>query len=90
MIKKKYVKGARLPLYPAKFNIFRCSRGIKRPDIEMMSQEEAEEKVSAGTLTFRKTVKLSDENSDFRSVIDVRQYNILRDKNQWGVVKYEK
>lgn len=81
-IKKKYVKGARLPLYPAKFNIFRCSRGIKRPDIEMMSQEEAEEKVSAGTLTFRKTVKLSDENSDFRSVIDVRQYNILRDKNQ--------
>lgn len=78
MIQKKYIKGARLPLYPAKFNIYRCSRGIKRPEIEMMSQENAEKKVSAATLTFRKTVKLSDDKSDFRSVIDVRQYNIKR------------
>lgn len=78
LVSKKYIKGARLSLYPAKFNIYRCSRGIKRPTSEMMSQETAEEKVSAGTLTFRKTVKLSDSDSDFQSIIDVRQYNTKR------------
>ena len=38
-VTKQVLKGARLNLYPANFNMVRCSRGIKRPIEEMMSQE---------------------------------------------------
>ena len=82
LIHKKYIKGARLPLYPAKFNIYRCSRGIKRPKEEMVSQEYANRKVSAGTLTFEKIVQLTDETTDFRSTICTRQYNMKRGQVQ--------
>lgn len=82
VIHKKYIKGARLPLYPSKFNIYRCSRGIKRPKEEMVSQEYANKKVSAGTLTFEKIVRLTDEVTDFNSVICTRQYNMKRGERQ--------
>lgn len=79
---KYYVKGARLKYYPAKFNIFRCSRGVKRPTSEYMTQEEAEKKVSAATLTFEKTIKLEDIENDFESIINTRYYNRIRKNNQ--------
>lgn len=78
MIHKKYIKGARLPLYPAKFNLFRCSRGVKRPTVEMLSQSMAEKKVSAATLTYEKILRLSDEETNFKSVIYTKQYNRVR------------
>lgn len=76
--KKFFIKGARLRLYPANFNMLRCSRGIKRPTIEMMSQYEANKKVSGATKTFEKTVKLKDPESDFETVINTVQYNRVR------------
>ena len=42
--KKYYIKGARLSLYPANFNMYRCSRGIKRPVEYMDYLENAEKK----------------------------------------------
>jgi len=79
---KYYVKGARLKYYPAKFNMFRCSRGVKRPIETYMTQEEAEKKVSAATLTFEKTVKLEDIENDFETIINTRYYNLIRKNNQ--------
>ena len=80
--KKFFIKGARLRLYPANFNMLRCSRGIKRPTIEMMSQYEANKKVSGATKTFEKTVKLKDTESDFETVINTVQYNRVRKSSQ--------
>lgn len=44
-ISKKIVKGGRLKLYPVGMNIVRCSRGVKRPDIEVTTYENAQKKV---------------------------------------------
>lgn len=79
---KYYVKGARLKYYPAKFNMFRCSRGVKRPMETYMTQEDVEKKVSAATLTYEKTVKLEDIENDFETIINTRYYNLIREKNQ--------
>lgn len=79
---KYYVKGARLKYYPAKFNMFRCSRGVKRPIESYMSEKQAEKKVSAATLTYEKTVMLQDVENNFESIINTRYYNKVRKSKQ--------
>lgn len=79
---KRYVKGGRLHMYPTNFNILRCSRGVKRPSIERITEIEAQKKVSAGTLTFEKTIHLLDEENEFENTINYRYYNLKRDKKQ--------
>ncbi|NLP26255.1 MAG: hypothetical protein GX365_02790 [Clostridiales bacterium] len=81
-VPKKFVKGARLHMYPANFNMYRTSKGIKRPSSEMITQEMAEKKVSAATLTYEKTLKLEDTENDFEAVISTRYYNRIRVNNQ--------
>lgn len=81
-IKKSYIKGARLKYYPPKFNMIRCSRGVKRPTSEFMTLENAEKKVSTGILTFEKSVKLVDTDNDFESIINTKYYNSARKNNQ--------
>lgn len=39
---KRFVKGARLRLYPAGMNIVRKTKGIKMPSVERMTYEEAQ------------------------------------------------
>ena len=77
-VTKPILKGARLNLYPANFNMLRCSRGIKRPTEEMLSQEMANKKVSGATKTFETAVKLTDVENEFDSVIIKTQYNRVR------------
>lgn len=79
-VKKSIIKGARLDLYPANFNMLRCSRGIKRPIEELMSQEEANKKVLGATKTFSSAIKLYDLDNEFESIIIKEQYNRLRKK----------
>ena len=71
ILEKRYIKGGRLHLYPPKFNIFRYSRGIKKPTTEMMRADKAEKKVSADTLTFEKTLKISNGEA-FESLLNYR------------------
>lgn len=77
-VTKPILKGARLNLYPANFNMLRCSRGIKRPTEEMLSQEMANKKVLGATKTFETAVKLTDIENEFDSVIIKTQYNRVR------------
>lgn len=77
-VKKAIIKGARLDLYPANFNMLRCSRGVKRPVSEMMSQDAAREKVLDAAKTFESAIKLIDSENDFESVIIKEQYNKIR------------
>ena len=60
----------------------RCSRGVKRPIVEMLSQEKAEKKVLEATKTFQSAIKLTDSEKDFESIIIKEQYNKIRKKNQ--------
>lgn len=76
--KKSIIKGGRLHMYPPKFNLYRCSRGIKKPIVTYQSEIEAQKKVSAGTLTFEKTIEISDNDSLFSNKINYRHYNLAR------------
>lgn len=75
---KRYVKGARLHMYPAGFHIFRWSKGIKKPVISQTSYERAKEKASSAKLTFSKAMILEDTEKDFKSQIVYEYYNTLR------------
>lgn len=77
-IKKRFVKGARLYMYPPGFRIFRWSRGIKKPVISYITNDEAEKKVSSAKLTYEKTVALSDEETNFNATLNYRYYNTTR------------
>lgn len=81
-VKKAIIKGARLDLYPANFNMLRCSRGVKRPVEEIMTQEEAEKIVLGATKTFESAIKLVDTDTDFETIIIKEQYNRKRGKMQ--------
>ena len=78
--KKSFVKGGRLSLYPSGFNIYRCSRGIKRPVKTMCTYEEAQKKISNGVLTYSSYNKLIDTESDFETLIVNEYYNKARFK----------
>lgn len=79
---KKYIKGGRLHMYPTGFNIYRCSRGIKRPLVEDMIEHDIKEKVSAATLTFQKTIKVSNDDG-YENIINYRYYNMKRDRTKY-------
>ena len=78
MQKKRYVKGARLSLYPINFNIVRHSQGIRQPEPEIIPKSIADERTAGLALTFERTFKLIDSDSDFEIIINKRFFNKLR------------
>ena len=81
-IKKKFIKGARLHFYPTGMNIYRCSRGIKRPTVSHMSYEKAKKIVGAATPTYSTCTLIQDDNQNTVNTIIYEQYNLKRIKNQ--------
>lgn len=77
---KRFIKGARLLLYPPGFNLYRISRGIKSPTITKMSYKQALKKVNAGTKTFSKNIKLHDK--EFEKLIRYEYYNAKRTESK--------
>ena len=75
---KKFVKGGRLYMYPPKFNIYRISRGIKKPNKEYCSYHVAKEKAGLGEPTYSKALALSDTNTNFTNKIVYQYYNTKR------------
>lgn len=76
--RKAVIKGARLNLYPSGFNLYRCSRGVKRPQVYQVTEAEAMEIVGAAPLTYEKTVSITDGAGEVRNIINYRQYNKAR------------
>lgn len=76
--KKRFIKGGRLNLYPPGMNIYRCSRGVKRPSSMQMPLAEAEERTEGMAKTFEKAIQLKDSDSNFSTVIYTRYYNRSR------------
>lgn len=73
--KKAIIKGARLHLYPPGFNLYRASRGVKRPEIWQTTEAEAQALVHGAPLTYEKTISIADEAGAVKNIINYRQYN---------------
>ena len=72
--KKAIVKGARLHMYPSGFNLFRTSRGIKRPTVSTMTEKEAQKIVGDAPLTYEKTIQVVDGAGKVRNTFYYRTY----------------
>ena len=75
---KKFVKGGRLYLYPPGMNIIRTSRGIKQPEVEIMTLAEAKEKVSSAKLTYSTAYEIVGDDGDVVNRIIKSYYNSKR------------
>lgn len=72
---KSFIKGGRLYMYPPKFNLYRISRGIKKPIKEYHSYHVAKEKAGLQLPTYSKGIKLSDTEKNFDNMIIYEYYN---------------
>ncbi len=72
--RKAVIKGARLKLYPPGFNLYRYSRGVKRPEVWQTTEREAQAEISGMPLTYEKTIAVTDEDGTFRNIINYRTY----------------
>ena len=77
-VSKKFVKGARMYMYPTGMQLYRCSRGLKKPIEEYMTYEKAQKKIGSAQPTFSSAIRLSDDTSDFENVIIKEYYNRSR------------
>lgn len=75
---KSFIKGGRLYMYPPKFNLYRISRGIKKPIKEYHSYHVAKEKAGLQLPTYSKGIKLSDTDDSFSNIIIYEYYNTKR------------
>lgn len=79
-VKKKFIKGARLHMYPPGVHLYRCSKGIKKPVILQMKEQDAQKeiKASGASLTFKNAVSIENPEKDFQNTLFYRYYNTLR------------
>lgn len=74
--KKKFVKGARLTMYPSGMNYFAKSKGIKYPETVNMQYSEAQKKTSSAKLVYSKNAVI--KNDDFTNHLRTEVYNSKR------------
>ena len=60
-VDKAFIKGGRICMYPPGMNIFRCSRGIQRPEYKEVEPEDFERLLPRLELTYEKTVVVTRE-----------------------------
>lgn len=78
---KKIKKGGRLKYYPTGIKIFRCSKGIERPDLTDCDYEK--EKATYGQVTYQKIYELyDDETEEVKNYICKRYHNKIRGELQ--------
>lgn len=75
---KSFIKGGRLYLYPPKFNLYRISKGIKKPIKEVMTYKKAQEKIGDLTPTYSTAFDITDSSLDYNNHIIYEYYNKLR------------
>ena len=75
---KSFIKGGRLYMYPPKFNLYRISRGIKKPKKEYYSYHVAKEKIGCTKPTYSKGIKIFNSDNSFSNRIIYEYYNTKR------------
>lgn len=77
--KKKFKKGGRLHLYPPGMNIYRCSRGVKRPKEYWAEAEQKEALTRSLEPTYANRYEFINEQG-FHQIVQKEYYNRLRDR----------
>ena len=72
---KSFIKGGRLYMYTPKFNLYRISRGIKKPTKEFYSYHVAKEKIGLTNPTFSTGYSLTDSVNSFTNKVIYEYYN---------------
>lgn len=75
---KRIVKGARLKMYPTGLNLYRITRGIKPPTVEVIQEKELQARVKDIPLTYEKAIELTLDNGKTISMF-YRYYNAKRE-----------
>lgn len=78
---KRIIKGGRLKLYPAGFNLYRKSKGILPPVKELIEESELLEKVKGKTLKYEKVLEIQIEGSNAPLYIHYRTW-VIKEPNQ--------
>ena len=73
--KKSVIKGGRLHMYPTGMNIYRCSRGIKRPKVIVLHSDYAEQWREEHDATYSLETSLEDPVTGFETRIRKEWYN---------------
>ena len=82
-VKKTFIKGGRLHYYPSGMNIYRTSRGIKKPQVTYMMYENARKKVGSNLEpTYTSHTFIQDDTGTIVNEIAYEQYNIKKAQNQ--------
>ena len=81
---KSIIKGARLNLYPSGFNLYRFSRGIKRPEVWETTEQQAQVEITGMSLTYEKTISITDGEGKTRNIINYRTYTKPPEKDSSG------
>lgn len=71
-VSKQFLKGERLKYYPTGMNLYSSSHGMKRPEVEEMTNAEAMERVGDAELVYRETYSIGTD--DKGNLIDKRYY----------------
>lgn len=71
---KKFIKGARLHYYPSGMNIFRCSRGIKKPEKYTAFYKDLNKNM-LGRLSYKNSVNLINDDLNKTMTIQYEYYN---------------
>lgn len=74
---KKFIKGGRLHMYPPGMNLYRCSRGIKKPERVELQYKNIKKIVGSVKPHYSKTYDI--DTVDFQNKITFEQYNLKRD-----------
>ena len=76
---KKFVKGARLHLYPPGMQIFRKSKGIKEPEVSWITYEEAKKIVDTpARFAYHSLIDIFDDSGEKVNSISYEFYNTKR------------
>jgi len=75
---KKYVKGARLKLYPTGMQIYRKSKGMEYPKTEWMPYRETKKITGCAKPSYSKTIELYDDDEKMVNSISYEYYNMKR------------
>jgi hypothetical protein len=76
--KKRFVKGARIHLYPSGMNIIRSSKGIIYPSIEEMTYAAAKKIVGDCPPNYSSTTKILNDDDKLLNQITYEHYNLRR------------
>lgn len=71
-------KGARLKLYPAGINIYRCSRNVKKPEVWRMTYEEARSFLTEEHKTYEVAYDIYSESGELLNFVKKEFFNLKR------------